>query len=44
MFHPSIIAQYTYRRVECQALAVDASSLAQCLRSLGIDANRLALL
>ena len=55
MFHPSILSQYLYRRIECQALAidaltdtaecfsVDASSLAQFLRSIGIDANRLAL-
>jgi hypothetical protein len=56
MFHSAILAQYMYRRIECQALAIDALTdtaefyglapmdVAQCLRSLGIDANRLALL
>jgi hypothetical protein len=56
MFNPAILAQYLYRRVECQALAVDACvdtaefyglapmDVAQFLRTIGIDTNRLALL
>ena len=56
MFHPSILAQYLYRRSDLEAGALDACTdtadyydlpvyrLARFLVTMGIDANRLSLL
>ena len=56
MFHPSILAQYLYRRTQCESLAIDActdvaeyyglqvTTLARVLVTMGIDADRLSLL
>jgi hypothetical protein len=56
MYHPTILSQYLYRRCDMYNTAVDAccdtasfydlraDNLAQFLRSIGIDADRLSIL